>query len=191
MNFLWSGMIVISLVCAVITGRIDQTVNAIFEGASTAVSTMLSFAGAMCFWTGIMKIAHASGVSAWINKLLMPVIKRLFPQSSVKAREYIALNMTANILGMGNAATPMGIMAVKELDKENPRPDKPSREMCMLVALNTTAFQLIPSTIIALRAGAMSHDPASVIIPIWIASGMGVICAVMAVKLIHKIKRLS
>ncbi len=190
MNYIWSGMIIISFICAIVTGRVDATVNAIFEGAQTAVSTMFSFAGAMCFWTGIMKIAEVSGVSEKINKLLSPVVKKLFPDATDKAREYATLNITANLLGMGNAATPMGIMAAQEMDKANPTPHKPSKDMCMLVALNTTAFQLIPSTIIALRAGAMSQSPTSIIVPIWFASGVGVVCAVMAVKLFHKIKRL-
>ncbi len=184
-------MVIISFICAIVTGRIDATVNAIFEGAQTAVSVMISFAGAMCFWTGIMKIAETSGVSERINKLLSPVVKRLFPNAGEKAREYATLNITANLLGMGNAATPMGIMSAQEMDKENPTPEKPSKDMCMLVALNTTAFQLIPSTIIALRAGALSHNPASIIVPVWFASGVGVVCAILSVNLIHKIKRLS
>lgn len=191
MNYIWSGMVIASFICAIVTGRVDATVNAIFEGAQTAVSVMISFAGAMCFWTGIMKIAETSGVSEKISKLLSPLVKKLFPNATEKAREYAALNITANLLGMGNAATPMGIMAAQEMDKANPTPHKPSKDMCMLVALNTTAFQLIPSTIIALRAGAMSHDPTSIIVPIWFASGVGVICAILSVNLIHKIKRLS
>lgn len=184
-------MIIISLICAIATGRVDVTINAIFEGAGTAVSTLISFAGAMCFWTGIMRIAETSGVSEWITKLLSPLVRKLFPKASEKAREYVSLNMTANLLGMGNAATPMGIMAARKLDEENPAPQTPSQDMCMLVALNTTAFQLIPSTIIALRAGALSHDPASIIAPVWFASGVGVVCAILSVNLIHKIKRLS
>ena len=184
-------MIIISIICAVATGRVDATVNAIFEGAQTAVSVMISFAGAMCFWTGIMKIAETSGVSEKINKMLSPVVKKLFPDSSEKAREYATLNITANLLGMGNAATPMGILAAQEVDKENPTPDKPSRNMCMSVALKTTACQLIPYAIIALRAGAQSQSPASIIVPVWFASGVGVACAVLSVSLIHKIKRLS
>lgn len=175
-------MIVISLLCAIVTGRVDVTVNAIFEGAGTAVSTLISFAGAMCFWTGIMRIAEISGVSDRITKIFSPIVRRLFPKASDKVREYVSLNMTANLLGMGNAATPMGIMAAKELDNENPVPEIPSQDMCMLVAINTTAFQLIPSTIIALRAGAMSQNPTSVIVPIWFTSAVGVACAVGAVK---------
>lgn len=183
MNYIFGGMIIISIISAIITGRVDETVNAIFEGANTAAATFISFAGAMCFWTGIMRVAQASGAADAISKVLSPVIRKLFPTSSEKTREYISLNMTANLLGMGNAATPMGIMAVEEMDKENSNPTRPTRDMCMLVCINTAAFQLVPSTIIALRAGAGSIAPTSVIVPIWIASMAGLISAVIAVSI--------
>ncbi len=188
MNYIFSFMIIISFVCAGITGKMDATMNALFEGAQTAVSTLISFAGAMCFWTGLMRIAEKSGVSGIIQMALNPVVRRLFKNATPKAKEYISLNLTANMLGMGNAATPMGIKAAEELDSINPDPLKPSEEMTMLVSLNTTAFQLIPSTIIALRAGSMSQEPTSIIIPIWLASIVGIICAIVTVKLVYKLK---
>ncbi len=181
-------MVIVSIVTAVITGRVDETVNAVFDGASTAVSTLISFAGAMCFWTGIMKISEKSGVSNLICRLISPIVRRLFPNSSDEARKYISLNLTANILGMGNAATPMGMLAAQTLDKENPTPDTPSVDMCMLVVLNTTSFQLLPTTIIALRAAAGSHNPTSVVLPVWLASAFAVFVGVMSVKLVSYIK---
>lgn len=183
MNYIWSFMVVISLMCAVFTGRIDETVNAVFEGASSAVATLFSFAGAMCFWTGIMKISERCGISDVIRRIISPVISRLFPTASAAARRYISMNITANILGMGNAATPMGMLAAKTLDEENPYPQKPSADMCMLVVLNTTSFQLVPTTIIALRAAAGSAAPTSVIAPIWFASAFAVCIGVIAVKI--------
>lgn len=186
MNFIWSFMVIASIVTAVITGRVDETVNAVFEGASTAVSTLISFAGAMCFWTGIMKISEKSGVSKLISRFIAPIVTRLFPNSSEKARRYISMNITANMLGMGNAATPMGMLAAQTLDEENPHPEKPSVNMCMLVTLNTTSFQLLPSTIIALRAAAGSHDPTSIILPVWFASAFAVFMGVLSVKLIGR-----
>lgn len=186
MNFIWSFMVITSIITAVITGRVDETVNAVFEGASTAVSTLISFAGAMCFWTGIMKISEKSGVSSLICRFIAPVVTRLFPKSSEKARQYISMNITANILGMGNAATPMGMLAAQTLDEENPHPEKPSINMCMLVTLNTTSFQLLPSTIIALRAAAGSADPTSIILPVWLTSAFAVFIGVLSVKLIGR-----
>ena len=183
MNLIWSLMVIASLVTAALTGRMDETMNAVFEGASSAVSTLISFAGAMCFWTGIMKVAEKSGVSAVIRRIISPLVNRLFPSCSDKAKHYISMNMTANFLGMGNAATPMGMMAAQELDRENDNPLVPSAAMCMLVVINTTSFQLMPSTIIALRAATGSLAPASVIVPIWLASAFALTVGVFAVKI--------
>ncbi len=190
MNYIWCGMVVISIIVSVINGRVDETINAAFEGASAAVTTVLSFAGVMCFWTGIMKIAEKSGLSQKIEKLLRPIINFLFPHSGGEAKKYIAMNMSANILGMGNAATPMGIKAMSALDKENKNPLYASDDMCMLVVLNTTSVQLIPTTIIALRVAANSADPFSVVLPIWIASLTAVIAAVSLAKLYFGRKKL-
>ncbi len=183
MNYIWSGMIIISVITAIFTGRVDETVNAVFEGASTSVATLISFAGAMCFWTGIMKIAEKSGVSAIICKIIAPIVDRLFPNCGKLAKQHISMNMTANLLGMGNAATPMGMLAAQELDRENKTPHIPSDAMCMLVVLNTTSFQLMPTTILALRSAAGSQNPMSVIAPIWFASAFAVTIGVLSVKL--------
>ncbi len=189
MNYIWCGMILLSLIVAAVNGRIDETVTAAFTGAQSSVEVVLSFAGVMCFWTGILKIAEKSGMADKIQKLLNPVIKRLFPKADNEAKKYIGMNMTANILGMGNAATPMGIKAMTALDKYNKNPLYPSDEMCMLVVLNTTSFQLIPTTIIALRTAASSSNPMSVILPIWITSAVSIVVAVTAVKLMCHIRR--
>lgn len=188
MNYIWGCMILISIITAVITGRVDETVNAVFEGAQTSVTTLISFAGAMCFWCGLMKIAEKTGVSSVICRIIAPVVNRLFPGAGENAKQHISMNITANMLGMGNAATPMGMLAASELDKENPRPEQPSVNMCMLVVLNTTAFQLMPSTIIALRAAAGSQNPVSVILPIWFASICAVCAGAASVKLLYRIR---
>lgn len=176
-------MIIFSFIAAIINGRIDETMNAAFEGASAAVTTLLSFAGIMCFWTGILKIAEKNDIAEFIRKLLGPVVRLLFPKAGQTAREYISMNITANLLGMGNAATPMGIKAMGELDKENKNPEYISDDMCMLVVINTTSLQLIPTTIIALRTAAGSQQPMSIMLPVWISSLTAVIAAVLATKL--------
>ena len=183
MNYIWCGMIIISIIVSIFNGTTDATINAAFDGAKAAVDTILALAGVMCFWTGIMKIAEKSGLSDKVERLLRPLIHFLFPNSSGEAKKYIAMNMSANLLGMGNAATPMGIKAMLALDKENPKPTYASDDMCMLVVLNTTSLQLIPTTIIALRAAANSANPFSVIVPIWISSLTAVVAAVTAAKL--------
>lgn len=189
MNYIWCGMIIFSLIVGAVNGRLDETVAAAFDGAQSSIEVILSFAGIMCFWTGILKIAEKSGVSEKIQKLLNPIIKRLFPNADGEAKRYIGMNITANLLGMGNAATPMGIKAMTALDKANKNPLYPSDDMCMLVVLNTTSFQIIPTTIISLRAAAGSTNPASVILPIWITSAVSIIAAVTAVKVMCRFYR--
>lgn len=189
MNYIWCAMILFSLVVAALNGKMDETVTAAFAGAQSSIEVVLSFAGVMCFWTGILKIAEKSGVADKIQKLLSPIIKTLFPKADNDAKKYISMNMTANILGMGNAATPMGIKAMTALDKRNKNPLYPSDEMCMLIVLNTTSFQLIPTTIIALRTAAGSENPMSVILPIWITSAVSIVVAVTAVKVMCRFGR--
>lgn len=189
-NYIWCAMIIISIIVSVFNGTVSETIDAAFEGAKSAVFTVLSFAGVMCFWTGIMEIAEKSGLSQKIEKLLRPIINFLFPNSGDEAKNYIAMNMSANLLGMGNAATPMGIKAMSCLDRENANPLYASDNMCMLVVLNTTSIQLIPTTIIALRVAASSADPFSIILPIWISSLTAVLSAVSLAKLYFGRKKL-
>ncbi|MCI8403916.1 MAG: spore maturation protein A [Clostridia bacterium] len=190
MNYIWCGMIIISIIVSVFNGTVSETINGAFEGAKSAVFTLLSFAGVMCFWTGIMKIAEKAGLSQKVERLLKPVISFLFPKAGSEAKKYISMNMSANLLGMGNAATPMGIKAMECLDKENDRPLHASDNMCMLVVLNTTSLQLIPTTIIALRTAANSSEPFSIILPIWISSLTAVITAVFLAKLSFRRKKI-
>lgn len=186
MNYIWCGMIIVSIVVSLFNGTAAETLNGAFEGAKSAVFTVLSFAGVMCFWTGIMKIAEKAGLSEKVQKILRPVITLLFPKAGDEAKNYIAMNMSANLLGLGNAATPMGIKAMERLDRENLNPSYASKDMCMLVILNTASIQLIPTTIIALRSAAGSADPFSVVLPIWISSAAAVLVAVAAAKIFIK-----
>lgn len=183
MNYIWCAMIAVSIIVSFFNGTVNETLNAAFDGAKESVFTVLSFAGIMCFWTGIMKIAEKSGVSRKAERLLGPFVSFLFPGAGGKAKKYISMNMSANLLGMGNAATPMGIKAMECLDAENPIPARASDNMCMLVILNTTSIQLIPTTIIALRAACSSSEPFSVILPIWISSFTAFFTAVFFAKL--------
>ena len=117
MNYVWSALIILSLISGAANGRLEETMQAGLEGAGSAVTVLLSFAGMMCFWSGILKIAEESGAAGFCEKLLSPVIRRLFPK--VTDRSHITMNIIANLLGMGNAATPAGISAMKQLDEEN------------------------------------------------------------------------
>lgn len=189
MNYIWCGMILVSFAAAVINGCVEETAAAAFDGAALALQTALSIAGALCFWSGILKAAEKSGISEKFRRLLSPLIKRLFPHTGKKAREYITMNITANILGMGNAATPTGINAMGELDRENKTPLYASDAMCMFVVLNTTSFQLVPSTVIALRTACGSADPFGIVAPVWIASAISVASAIIVTKLVCRVWR--
>lgn len=190
MNYIWCGMIFISIIVSIFNGTVSETINGAFEGAKSAVFTVLSFAGVMCFWTGIMKIAEKSGLSRAVQKFLKPVINFLFKNAGDEAKQYISMNISANLLGMGNAATPMGIKAMQCLDRENKNPDYASDNMCMLVIINTASLQIIPTTIIALRTAAGSNNPFSVILPIWISSLTALITAVLLAKIYFGRKKL-
>ncbi|MBP3361551.1 MAG: hypothetical protein J6N52_11890 [Clostridia bacterium] len=183
MNYLWGGLIIISFIFAAINGRIDETVAAGFDGAKSGIEIVLSFAGIMCLWNGLLKGAKDSGLCTLIKKALMPVIGRLFPRLDREsdAVNYITLNITANLLGTGNGATPMGINAMKELAKSCG--GKPSEEMCLFTVMNTAAFQLIPSSIIALRSANGSANPFDIVAPIWICSFFSLLIAVLCVKI--------
>ena len=172
----------ISVVCAAYNGKLDQIPISIANGSQNAITTVLSFAGIMCFWCGIMRIIEKSGFITVIKKLTSPVINLIFDNATDEAREQIAMNMSANLLGMGNAATPAGIRAMHELDKVIPNPVTPSRDMCMLTVINTTAPTIIPVSVMAYRAAA-GGNPASVILPIWISAFTAVVVAVVSVKL--------
>ena len=184
MNYIWPGLILISLVFACLNGRVDETVSALFSGAENSVSAVLAMAGIFAFWSGILKVSGKSGFSGIISKLISPVITLIFPKlkKGGKAREYITMNIVANLMGMGNAATPAGISAMSELDKLNGNSRHISDEMCLFVVMNTASIQLIPTTILSLRAGA--ENPAEVIVPIWIASGIALISALIMMRII-------
>lgn len=189
LNLAWCIMMVVSFVCAIINGTIPQTVEAMFDGAKDSVTTLLSFAGIMCFWNGILKIGEEAGLAEMVKRISAPVMRRLFPDSGEKAREYMAINMSANLLGMGNAATPMGIKAMQELDKENAGNLKASEAMNMFTILNTTGLGLIPSTVIALRSAHMSGSPYDIILPVWLSSVTALMCGIFIIKISRIIKK--
>ena len=187
MNYLWGGMIIISIVYSLFNGSCEATVNAAFEGAQSGITTVLSFAGVMCLWNGLMEAAVRSGLCGGIKKLLKPIIGLIFPSldKNSLAVDYITLNVTGNLLGTGNGATPMGINAIKELSKTSN--GRLTEAMCVFTVMNTAAFQLMPTSIIALRASAGSADPGAVVVPVWICSSVALLCGVLFSKFMCKI----
>ncbi len=172
LSHIWFGMIIISVICGFCTGRAEELSAAAAGGADKAVQVLISMAGVMCLWTGIMKIADKSGLTAVTARLLSPVLSRLMPEykKDSPAMKAVSANVTANIFGLGNAATPLGIAAMKEMQKTNRLGSAPNNSMVMFVVINTASVQLIPTTIAALRQAAGSLQPYAVVPYVWAAS---------------------
>ena len=183
LNFIWAGMMIVAVACSIFTGRVDELSASMIDGAEGGVTLAISLMGIMCLWSGIMNIAENTGTTTFVAKLLQPVLKILFPKlKSKKAREAIVMNMTANMLGLSNAATPFGLKAMNELRKFADGKTA-TDEMCMFIVINTASIQLIPTTVIALRQSAGSASPTDIIIPVWLCSLCVVTVGVLAVKL--------
>lgn len=184
MNYIWSGMIIISFVFAAAGGNLQQTLTAALNGAANSFEVLLSFAGIMCFWSGMLGIVRKSGLSKKCEKLLNPVICRLFP--NVDDRSGITMNVIANLLGMGNAATPAGISAMCELDRLNGHSPYPSHEMCRFAVMNTASLQLFPTTIIGILASSGSENPFALVPCIWISSLLSLSVSLFAEQILSK-----
>ena len=189
MNYIWFLIILISIVSAAFTGRIETVVNAVMSGAQKAVEVAIYLAGIMAFWLGVMKIAEKSGLVAFISKLLEPVAKKLFPDvpKDNSAIGDIAMNFTANAFGLSNAATPIGIEAMKKLQELNKDKDSASNDMCTLLAMNTAGWQIVPATVIAVLAACGEKNPAVIILPTLIVTTITFVFAIVIVKVLEKV----
>jgi spore maturation protein A len=164
-NYIWAGMIFIGIITAFLTGNVEAVNKAVFEGAKTGVTVAFGLISILIFWMGVMRVAEEAGLLKQMARLLGPLARWLFPTvpKDHPAFGYILSNMTANLFGLGNAATPMGIRAMQELQKLNPDPKTATPAMCTLLALNTSSMTLIPTTIIAIRMNYNSANPAEIV----------------------------
>lgn len=164
-NWIWLFFIVIGFVVAALNGNIEAVTQAAFDGAKSGVTVCFGLISVLVFWMGMMRIAEDAGILSKLAKLLQPAVRFLFPSvpKNHPAIGYIMSNMSANILGLGNAATPMGIKAMQELQKLNAEKDTASTAMCTLLALNTSSITLIPTTLIAIRMNYNSVNPAEIV----------------------------
>lgn len=189
MNYIWAGIILLSIVCGFSTGKIPALSNSVLEGAGDAVNLIISITGMMAFWTGIMKIAEKAGITKYLSKLFTPIIKFLFPASAQneKAVHAICMNITANLLGLGNAATPFGIKAVKELQRKNPLKNTASNDMAMFVVINTASLQLVPTFLCTLRQKYGCSNPLDIVPHLWIISTCALLAGVTCAKFFEKV----
>lgn len=191
LNKLWPFFLIISIIYAIFNGKIEDLNSSIFDSVKSAVELTITLFGTLCLWNGIMQIAIKSNLVNIICKALRPAIKFLFPKIKIgsKVEQEISMNITANILGLGNAATPLGLKAMKSMQKENQKKDTLSDSMVMFIIINTASIQLIPTTVIAIRNSMNSTNPSEIILPVWIVTICAAISAVLVGKLIIKFVR--
>lgn len=183
MTIIWTGMITLSVLCGIATGQWAQVAAAAVEGTQAAVELCLSIAGMLCLWTGVMEVMRRSGLAEGLSKLLRPVLKRLYPSVSrdKEIMDSISANVSANLLGLGNAATPLGLEAARRMSRKSP--GVASDALCMLVVCNTASIQLIPTTVATVRAAAGSQTPFDILPAVWLASAISVSVGVVVCKL--------
>ena len=188
LNIIWPLFIVISFIYAFFSGNIEQVSNGIFESLTDVVNLSLTFLGTMCLWNGIMEIAKKTTLIKKLTSLLKPLIKFLFPEltKNEKAKEEISMNIIANVLGLGNAATPLGLKAMKTMQKENKDKTTLSNSMAMFILINTASIQLIPTNVIAITNSLNSTAPTQISFPVWIATIVAAISSIMAAKVFIK-----
>lgn len=189
MTIIWTGIVCISVLCGLATGQGEQVAAAAVEGANAAVELCISIGGMLCLWTGIMEVMRRSGVADGISRLLQPVLWFLYPslRKEKEILDSIAANVSANLLGLGNAATPFGLEAARKMSRKSP--GVASDALCMLVVCNTASIQLIPTTVAAVRAGAGSQTPFDILPAVWLASGLSVGAGILMCKICGKVWR--
>ena len=188
LNYIWFGMMFIAVIVGILTGNIDAVTQAAIDMAKTAVEIAIGLIGIMALWLGTMKIAEESGLIRIIARAIRPITIRLFPDvpEDHPAIGSIILNMAANLLGLGNAATPLGLKAMEELQDLNPEKETATNAMCTFLAINTSSIQLIlPATVVALMGAAANQ----IFITTILATGLSTIAAIIAVRFLEKLKR--
>ena len=191
MKFILGLIPFVSVVLGIINGKASEMSEAVLDSASQAVTLALSLCGVMCLWSGLMKVAERAGLVEKLSHLLSPVIGFLFKgiEKGSRAAQLIAMNLTANLLGLGNASTPLGISAMQELSSSENAGDIATDNMVMLTVLNTASLQIIPTTAAALRASLGAQRPMDILPCVWIVSVYAVAVAVAAAKLFAYIGR--
>lgn len=188
LNKIWPIFILISIIYSIFSGNVENVNNAVFNSTENAISVTITLLGMMCLWSGIMKIASNVSLIEKLCKIINPIINFLFPElkKNEKIKKEISMNIIANFLGLGNAATPLGLKAIKSMQKENKNKDCLSNSMMMFILINTASIQLIPTTVFAIRSSLKSENPTNILIPVWCSTLSAAIAGIICVKLIMK-----
>ena len=189
LNIIWPVFLIISIIFSILMGNINELNSSIFQSTSDAVNLCITLLGTMCLWNGIMQIANKTTFIKKITKWLSPLMKLLFPKIMKDDEVYqeISMNIVANVLGLGNAATPLGIKAMKSMQEKNIDKKVLTNEMATFIVLNTASIQIIPTTVIAIRNSLGSTNPTAIIVPVWVATICAAIAGITATKIFIKI----
>lgn len=188
LNIIWSFIVIASVICSILLGNGDNLSSVFVDSAADAVSLLLQLAGIIGLWSGLMKIAEQSGLNALFAKVFALPLRRLFPrlERDSPALEAITMNISANLLGLGNTATPLGLRAMREL-RQRSGSDRASDEMVLFVVMNTASLQLLPTTLAALRQSYGSAAPFEILVPVWLSSAGALAVALVIAVIGNKI----
>lgn len=190
LSFIFTFMIVVSIVCAVFTGKTEELSQSMMDGASDAVELLIMMSGMMCLWSGVMEVAKECRLTEKLSKLFSPVLRLIFPEveKNSKAFELMSMNVSANLLGLGNAATPLGLQAMREL-KGDSKSNTATDAMVNFVVMNTASIQLLPTTIATMRGALGSKSPFDIIFCVWISSVVALCMGLFVSKIFCRIRR--
>lgn len=188
LNIIWPIFIIISFTFAILSGNIEELNTSIFASTTEAINLSINLLGTICLWNGIMKIANETNIIEKLTKILEPLINLLFPElkKNKKIKKEISMNVVANILGLGNAATPLGLKAMQSMQEENPKKDTVTNSMMTFIVLNTASIQLIPTTVLSIRNSLGSANPTDIVLPVWIATISAAIGGMVMTRIIIK-----
>lgn len=188
MSIIWSVMIVVSIVVAFLTGGVENIITIITESGQNGVQNVITLIAMTCFWSGIFNIFENTDSIKKFSKYFKKIIYKLFNKKELneKSIEYMSMNVCTNVIGVGNAATVNGIKAMEELQKENKIKDTPNDNMATFVLINTASLQLIPTSMIAMRALYGSTDPTAIVVPVWIVTIIALIVGLVSIKILNK-----
>ena len=191
LNYIWCFFILIAVFYSIIMGNFPEVNNSIFSSIQSTVELCVSLLGAMCFWSGIMNIIANTSIQQKLQKAIKPINNFLFPKlnKDSKAYHFISLNMVTILLGLGNAATPTGLQAMEEMNKDIKEEKELSDEMIMFIAINTASLQLIPTNVITIRSSLNSENPAEIVVGVWFCSIVTFIAIVLLVKIYLKLRK--
>lgn len=185
LNGLWTAILLLAMLWGGVNGHTDDVNAALLSGGSEALTLMITLGGSMCVWSGFLRVADRAGITRALSRAAAPLMRILFPDQAPEgeACRAISMNMAANVLGLGNAATPLGLNAMRCLQKDNPHPDRATRDMVVFTVLNTASVQLLPTTVAAIRLEAGAPEPMNILPAVWVTSIGAALAAVLIARL--------